>query len=146
MSKPRVLILCTGNSCRSQMAEGFLRAFQGQQYEVASAGSDPKNQVHPLAIKVMAEAGIDISHHRPKPLADFLGHVPAIHLLIVCDKAGAACPRIWPGAATRDYLPFDDPSQFVGSETQTVSEFRRVRDLIGQAMKTWTPQTATASA
>src|SRR5688572_3696362 len=96
--KPIVLVLCTGNSCRSQMAEGFLRRSLAGRYEVQSAGTDPKDQVHPLAVKVMAEEGIDISGHRPKPLSDFLGKEFVRHLVIVCDHANGTCPRIWPGA------------------------------------------------
>src|SRR5688572_30302526 len=94
--KPVVLVLCTGNSCRSQMAEGFLRKYHGDKYEVGSAGTDPKPEVHPLAVRVMAEAGIDISRQRPKSLTDYLGHAPVRYVLIVCDKANDTCPRTWP--------------------------------------------------
>jgi arsenate reductase len=96
--------------------------------------------VHPLAIRVMKEIGIDISGPRPKPLGDFLGKMPVRHLLIVCDRAQGSCPRIWPGAYTRSYLPFDDPALFEGSEEQKLAEFRRVRDLIGDALRTWEPR------
>ncbi|MGD1277869.1 MAG: arsenate reductase ArsC [Tepidisphaeraceae bacterium] len=137
--EPIVLILCTGNSCRSQMAEGFLRRYQGDKFAVYSAGTDPKQQVHPLAARVMGEIGIDISRQQPKPLSDFLGRLPVRHLIIVCDKASQTCPRVWPGAFTRSELPFDDPSEFEGSAQQTLEEFRRVRDLIGEAMRTWSP-------
>jgi arsenate reductase (thioredoxin) len=129
--KQMVLILCTGNSCRSQMAEGFLKKYQGDQYDVESAGTDPKSEVHPLAVRVMNEIGIDISDHRPKTLMAFLGKAPVRHLLIVCDNANGTCPRIWPGTYTRAYLPFNDPAAFVGSEEATLEEFRRVRDQIG---------------
>jgi arsenate reductase len=138
--KPMVLILCTGNSCRSQMAEGFLRAYQGDKFEVASAGTDPKPEVHPLALRVMEEIGIDISPQTPKPLLGFLGKAPVRHLLIVCDKANGSCPRIWPGAYTRDYMPFDDPAEAVGTRDEVLREFRRIRDEIGRAMHQWTPQ------
>ena len=139
MSKLNVLILCTGNSCRSQMAEAFLRKYQGDQYEVSSAGTEPKAEVHPLAIQVLAEAGLDISAQKPKPLREFLGRAPVRHLLIVCDRANQTCPRIWPGAYTRTYLPFDDPAQFVGDPAATLAKFREVRDQIDAAMKTWMP-------
>jgi arsenate reductase len=138
--KPIVLILCTGNSCRSQMAEGFLRHHQPHAYDAQSAGTDPKPEVHPLAIRVMAEVGIDISGQRPKALDAFLGRAPVKHLIIVCDKANGSCPRVWPGAYTRTYMPFDDPAAFEGTPEQTLAEFRRVRDLIGAAMKTWAPE------
>jgi arsenate reductase (thioredoxin) len=137
--KPFVLILCTGNSCRSQMAEGFLRAYQSEVFEVHSAGTEPKEEVHPLAVRVMAEAGIDISGQKPKSLKEYLGRAPVAHLLIVCDHANQTCPRIWPGAFTRTYLPFEDPAQFVGDEPATLAKFRAVRDQIGAAMKVWKP-------
>src|ERR1019366_10567256 len=133
-NKQLVLILCTGNSCRSQMAEAFLRKYQGEKYEVASAGTEPKPEVHPLAVKVMAEAGIDISGARPKPLRDFLGRAPVRHLLIVCNSANGTCPRIWPGTYSRPYMPFDDPAAFVGDEDETLAGFRRIRNLIDKAM------------
>ena len=135
-----VLILCTGNSCRSQMAEGFLRHFQADQFEPHSAGTEPQPRVHPLAIKVMAEVGIDLSGQRPKNLGEYLGRAPVRHLLIVCDKANGTCPRIWPGAYTRAYMPFDDPAAFVGDDEAKLAEFRRVRDQIGEAMRTWEPK------
>jgi arsenate reductase len=140
INNPMVLILCTGNSCRSQMAEGFLKLYQGEKYDVQSAGTDPKPEVHPLAVRVMNEIGIDISGQRPKSLTAFLGKAPVRHLLIVCDKANGTCPRIWPGTYTRKYLPFNDPATFVGSEQETLEEFRKVRDQIGKAMKTGVPE------
>jgi len=139
-AKPLVLILCTGNSCRSQMAEAFLRKHQGDTYEVASAGTDPKDRVHPLAVRVMSEAGIDISAQRPKPISEFLGKQPVRFLLIVCDNANQSCPRTWPGAYQRSYIPFDDPAEAEGTEPQKLSVFRRVRDEIDAAMKTWAPE------
>jgi arsenate reductase (thioredoxin) len=138
--KPIVLILCTGNSCRSQMAEGFLKRYAADRYDVHSAGTEPKSEIHPLAVQVMDEVGIDISEQKPKPLVEFLGRMPVRHLLIVCDKAEGTCPRIWPGALTRTYLPFDDPATFEGTSKEMLAEFRRVRDLIGEAMSTWEPR------
>ena len=144
-TKPIVLILCTGNSCRSQMAEGFLRTYGRDKYDVQSAGTEPKEEIHPLAVRVMAEAGIDISGQRPKSLSRFLGSAPVRHVLIVCDNANQTCPRVWPGCFTRTYMPFDDPTQFVGTEEETLAEFRRVRDEIGQALKSWEPSAAAAT-
>ena len=138
--KPIVLVLCTGNSARSQMAEAFLREFQGDRFEVHSAGTDPRDAVHPLAVRAMDEIGIDISGQRPKSTTEFLGRLPVRHLLIVCDNANKTCPRVWPGTYTRDYLPFDDPAAFKGSEADALDEFRRVRDEIGDAMRTWQPE------
>ena len=138
--KPIVLILCTGNSCRSQMAEGLLRKYHGDRYEVHSAGTDPKDDVHPLATKVMAEVGIDISKQHPKPLTKFLGREAVRHLVIVCDHANHTCPKIWPGTFTRDYLPFEDPAEFAGSAQETLEKFREVRDQIGESMQAWEPE------
>ena len=140
MNKPIVLILCTGNSCRSQMAEGFLRKYAGDEYEVHSAGVDPKDSVHPQAVRVMGEVGVDISGQSPKPLTKFLGREAVRHLLVVCDKANHTCPRVWPGTFTRDYMPFDDPADAGGTEDEVLGVFRRVRDEIGEAMRTWQPQ------
>jgi arsenate reductase len=145
-NKAIVLVLCTGNSCRSQMAEGFLRKYAGDQYEVQSAGTEPKDRVHPLAVVVMAEAGVDISGQFPKSLTKFLGREAVRHLLIVCDNANQTCPRIWPGTFTRTYMPFDDPAHFQGTEQQTLAEFRRVRDQIDSAMRSWRPQESPAAA
>jgi arsenate reductase len=134
---PTVMILCTGNSCRSQMAEGFLRQLAGDRYNVISAGTDPKDEVHPLAVQVMAEVGIDISGQSPTDLAVYLGKVPVRHLMIVCDRANASCPTIWPGMMHRHYWPFDDPAAFTGPDEQAIPEFRRVRDEIRERLEQW---------
>jgi arsenate reductase len=126
--KPTILILCTGNSCRSQMAEGFLRAAAGDLVNVQSAGSNPTGQVHPLAIQVMAEAGIDISGHRSKHLKEFLGQ-PVHTVITVCGNADRACP-VFPGQMERHHWPFDDPAKATGSEEEILHGFRRVRDEI----------------
>ena len=139
MRKPLVLILCTGNSCRSQMAEAFCREFHAKQFDVASAGTEPAAEVHPLAVEVMLEAGFDLSEQRPKHLRDFLGRVPVRHILIVCDKATNTCPRIWPGVVSRTSLPFDDPASLEGPVDERLEVFRRVRDEIEIAMRSWTP-------
>jgi arsenate reductase len=141
---PMVLILCTGNSCRSQMAEALLRKHQGNKYDVHSAGMDPKEEVHPLAIRVMAEIGIDISHHRPKSSREYLGFHPVRHILIVCNKANGTCPRIWPGAFTRTYMPFDDPAEAEGTEAEKLTVFRRVRDELDQMLAIWEPKAEAA--
>lgn len=142
MSRQSILVLCTGNSCRSQMAEGFLRKYRGDEYDVHSAGTDPKDRVHPLAVRVMAEAGVDIAAHRPKDAAEFLGRLPLAHLLIVCGNADASCPRVWPGSLSRTFMPFDDPAHATGSEQEVLAVFRRVRDEIDAAMREWSPESA----
>jgi len=125
-AKPIVLILCTGNSCRSQIAEGFLRAAAGGLVNVHSAGSNPAGYVHPLAIKVMAEAGIDISGHRSKHLEEFFDQ-PVHTVITVCGNADKACP-VFPGRVNRHHWPFDDPAKATGTEAEVLECFRRVRD------------------
>lgn len=127
-SKPTVLILCTGNSCRSHLAEGILRAAAGDLINVASAGSKPAGYVHPLAIKAMAEIGIDISGHQSKHLNEFL-HQPVHTVITVCGKADQVCP-VFPGQVNRHHWPFDDPAHATGSDAEQMEVFRRVRDEI----------------
>jgi arsenate reductase len=144
--KPIILVLCTGNSARSQMAEGFIRQHQGDRFAAASAGTDPKDRVHPLAVRAMSEAGIDISAHRPKDLQAFLDNPLVAHVLIVCDNANQSCPRSWSGNFSRTFMPFEDPAAATGSEAEQLAVFRRVRDEIGIAMRTWNPQAAANNA
>ena len=128
MAKPLILILCTGNSCRSHLAEGILRAAVGEAAEVASAGSDPAGYVHPMAGEVMKEIEIDISAHTSKHLDEFLQR--KVHTVItVCGNADQACP-IFPGQAEKHHWPFDDPAKATGSEEEIRAVFRRVRDEI----------------
>jgi arsenate reductase len=122
-----VLVLCTGNSCRSQMAEGLFRHLAGSTHASHSAGTHPI-AVNPLAIKAMSEIGIDISHHRSKSINEFLGK--SFDLVItVCDNAKESCP-FFPGAAKRLHWPFDDPAEAVGPEAERIKVFERVRDEI----------------
>jgi arsenate reductase len=123
--KKRVLILCTGNSARSQMAEGLLRHDAGDLFEAASAGTRPSS-VRPEAIAVMAELGIDISSHRSKSVAQFDGE-KFDYVITVCDSARESCPVFF-GAATRLHRSFDDPAAVTGSEVDRLVVFRRVRD------------------
>ena len=128
MAKPLVLILCTGNSCRSHLAEGILRAAAGDLLEVASAGSNPAGYVHPLAIRVMQEIGIDISGHHSKHLDEFLER-PVETVITVCGKADQVCP-MFPGQMNRYHWGFDDPAHATGNEDEQLAVFRRVRDEI----------------
>jgi len=139
-NKPMILVLCTGNSARSQMAEAFLRNYKSERFTAASAGTQPKGEIHPLAIKAMSEIGIDITGQRPKDTKEFLGRAPVRHVLIVCDNANQSCPRIWPGAFSRTFMPFDDPAAGTGSEAEQLKVFRRVRDEIDRAMQEWAPE------
>ena len=127
-STPLILILCTGNSCRSHMAEGVLRAAVGDTVAVASAGSAPAGYVHPLAIEALKEIDIDISGHTSKHLDEFLAQ--DVHTVItVCGNADQACP-VFPGLAVKYHWPFDDPAHATGTEAEQLAVFRRVRDEI----------------
>jgi arsenate reductase len=128
MSKPSVLILCTGNSCRSHLAEGILRSYAGDLFNVYSAGSKPAGYVHPLAIKVMQEIGIDISQHASKHMHEFLNRKIDI-VITVCGNADQACP-MFPGQLSRHHYGFDDPAHATGTEEEIIVVFRRVRDEI----------------
>lgn len=128
MTPPLILVLCTGNSCRSHLAEGILRQALGASYQVASAGSKPAGYVHPLAIKAMAEIGIDISSHNSKHLDEFLGQKVET-VITVCGNADQACP-LFPGQVNRHHFPFDDPAHATGTEDEQYAVFQRVRDQI----------------
>lgn len=126
-SKPKVLFLCTGNSARSQMAEGYLRHVAGDQFEPLSAGIEPKG-LNPLAVEAMNEIGIDISHQKSKDVVSFLGqYVP--YIVTVCDNARERCP-IFPRTYKFLHWGFDDPAAAVGSHDEKLAVFRRVRDEI----------------
>jgi len=131
--KKRILILCTGNSARSQMAEGLLRHDAGDRYEVQSAGAKPSH-VRPEAIAVMQEIGIDISGHRSKSVDEFASQ-SFDTVLTVCDHAREMCP-VYPGHAHRIHRNFEDPAAVQGSEEERLSAFRRVRDQIRNYLKT----------
>lgn len=132
-----VLVLCTGNSCRSQMAQAFLEHHGGGDFPVYSAGTEPADRVHPLAVRVMAEKGIDISDRRPKGVREYLGRVPVHTLIIVCDGAAKSCPSVWPGVMERLHWPFEDPAVAEGGEEERLTVFRRVRDEIEERVRGW---------
>ena len=127
-SAPLVLILCTGNSCRSQMAETLLQRAAGDSLRVASAGSNPSGNVHPLAIQAMQEIGLDISSHESKHLDQFLD-AGVETVITVCGNADQACPA-FPGQLRRYHWGFDDPADAEGSDEDKLVMFRRVRDEI----------------
>jgi arsenate reductase len=131
----RVLFLCTGNSARSQMAEGLLRHFAGDHFEVYSAGLDPK-PVNPYAIRVMHEIGLYISSHTSKDVMDYLGRVHMGTVITVCSNAEARCP-IFPFSTQRLYWPFEDPAAFVGTPEETLQKFRDIRDQISERLQAW---------
>ena len=126
VGKLRVLILCTGNSCRSQMAEGWVRHDLGERWEAASAGTHPASGVAPLAVRVMAEAGVDISRSRPKHWNEFLEQRWDL-VVTVCDNARESCP-IFPAAVEQLHLSFPDPVLARGSEEERLVAYRAVRD------------------
>ena len=130
--KKRVLILCTGNSARSQMAEGLLRHLAGDRFEVESAGVEPSH-VRPQAVAVMREIGIDISGHRSKSVDEFSGQ-EFDHVITVCDNALERCP-VFPGKTERIHWSFDDPAKAEGDETTVLAVFRRVRDEIENRLR-----------
>ena len=124
----KILVLCTGNSCRSQMAHGFLQSFD-QNIEVFSAGIHPAEKVHPTAIRVMAEVGIDISHHTPKSVNHYLNE-SWDYVITVCGGANESCPMFTGEVRNRLHIGFDDPSEATGTPEFINSEFHRVRDEI----------------
>jgi arsenate reductase len=126
-SKPKVLFLCTGNSARSQMAEGYLRHVAGDEFEAVSAGIEPKG-LNPLAIEAMNEIGVDISHQASKDVVTLLGqHIP--YVVTVCDNARERCP-IFPRTYKFLHWSFEDPAAAQGSHEEKLAIFRRVRDEI----------------
>lgn len=133
--KPTVLILCTGNSCRSHMAEGILHAAAGNLIDVHSAGSKPAGFVHPKAIEVLKEIGIDISTHTSKHMNTFLDR-QITTVITVCGNVDQECP-LYPGQVNRHHWGFDDPAHAKGSDEQVLAEFRRVRDEIRKVFEAY---------
>ncbi len=134
MKKKTILFICTHNSARSQMAEGFVKSLFGEYYEAYSGGTEP-TAINPYAIQVMQEIGIDISHHHAKSVNDFLDKKME-YVVTVCDQAQSSCP-FFPGAKTYIHKGFPDPSEFTGSEEEILEQIRRIRDEI----KTWIVET-----
>lgn len=139
ISRPRILFLCTGNSCRSQMAEGFLRIVAGETFDVFSAGTDPVG-VNPNAIRVMAERDVDISGQESKGVKPFLGRHFS-YVITVCDRANERCP-IFPGVMRRLHWSFDDPGHATGTEEESLAVFRRVRDEIEAHVRRFVSESA----
>ena len=134
MSKQTVLILCTGNSARSQMAEGLLRHMAGDHFEVASAGTKPST-VRPEAVQAMKEIGISLDCHRSKSVDEFVGR-PIDYVITVCDNAKESCP-VFLNSSSRIHRGFDDPATFQGPQQERLDVFRRVRDEIREYLKTF---------
>lgn len=124
----KILILCTGNSCRSQMAEGILQSFS-QEIQVFSAGTAPSQQVHPKAVEVMQELGIDVSQHQPKKVDDFINQ-SFDYVITVCGGAKESCPMFTGEVKNKIHIGFDDPADATGTEEEILAFFRKIRDEI----------------
>ncbi len=134
----KVLFLCTGNSARSQMAEGLLRALAGEQFEAFSAGTEPKGSILPDVQDVMREVGIDISSQRSKSVMEYMGKVNFGYVVTVCSDAEENCPAIFLNMGMHEHWPFDDPAKF--DEEQRLASTRRVRDQIEERLRLWLTQ------
>lgn len=132
----KVLFLCTGNSCRSQMAEAFLRLYGSDQFEAFSAGLQP-TEINPFTYKVMAELGLDLAGQRSKGVDEFLGKELFQYMITVCDDADKNCPTVWPGVSQRLHWSFEDPAKIEGSEEERLAKFREVRDQIQRRVQEW---------
>jgi arsenate reductase len=135
-AKPVVLFLCTGNTARSQMAEAFLKKYAGERFEVHSAGYEPR-PINPYTIRVMEEAGFDLSGQYAKGVRDFLGKRDIRYLIIVCGQAEKTCPKVFPGVLTRLFWPFEDPAAHSGTEAEKLAKFREIRDQIDGRIQAW---------
>jgi arsenate reductase len=133
MEKRKILFICTGNSCRSQMAEALMNYLGGDLFTAFSAGSNPSGYVHPLAIEVIKEKGIDISKNKSKSLDIYL-HEPWDMVVTVCDNAKESCP-FFPGGIIREHWGFEDPAEFVGTEEEKRVFFRKTADLIEKRIR-----------
>jgi arsenate reductase len=134
--KQKVIFVCTGNSARSQMAEGLLRHHAGDEFEVFSAGLEPKG-VNPLSIKAMDEIGIDIRNHTSDSIKQYMGHHHFSHAVTVCSDADEKCPSVLWSNGVRHHWPFDDPAAAEGTEDEKLAVFRRVRNEIDTKIRAW---------
>jgi len=141
MSNQKVLFLCTGNSARSQMAEAFLRKYGHEKFDAFSAGTEPK-PIHPMAIEVMSEVGIDISSQNSKDLKSFMGKQSFAYAITLCPRAQESCPYVFPGVLKCLDWTMDDPAAFDGPENEQWEKFREARDIIEQKIKAWLQEVA----
>jgi arsenate reductase len=137
MSKPKVLFLCTGNSARSQMAEGLLRALAGEHFEVFSAGTEPKGSILPEVQEALREVGIDTSLQWSKSVMEYMGKVNFGYVVTVCSDAEENCPAVFLNMGTHEHWPFDDPARFSGDAESRLASTRRVRDQIEERLLLW---------
>jgi len=137
MNKPKVLFLCTGNSARSQMAEGLLRALAGEHFEVFSAGTEPKGRILPEVQEVMHEVGIPMTGQFSKSVTEYLGKEVFAYVITVCADAEENCPTVFLSMGIHEHWPFDDPAKFVGDDEGRLALTRRVRDQIEDRLHVW---------
>lgn len=135
--KSLVLFICTANSARSQMAEALFRHRAGHLYRVASAGTRPAETIHPLALRVLSDAGIPIDGQRPKRIDEALRDDMADHVITVCSGAAEQCPMVGAGALTREHWPLDDPAAAERAEAEAEAVFRATRDEIDRRIRSW---------
>ncbi|MHA1191568.1 MAG: arsenate reductase ArsC [Promethearchaeota archaeon] len=135
LNKTKLIVLCNGNSARSQMAEAFLRRYASKRFDIYSAGFEPKG-VNPYTIKVMEEIGYDISNHYSKSLNQYLDKIHFKIVITVCQKAEEMCPII-PGVEIKLFWSFEDPASFEGTEKEKLIKFRKIRDKIHEQVKSW---------
>ncbi|MFZ5858845.1 MAG: arsenate reductase ArsC [Chloroflexota bacterium] len=135
MNKPKILFLCTGNSARSQMAEGLLRALAGEQFEVFSAGTEPKGRILPEVQEAMREIGVDISSQYSKSVSEYLGKVHFAYVITVCADAEENCPAVFLNMGIHDHWPFDDPAK--ADDASRFALTRSVRDQIEHRLRSW---------
>ena len=140
MTKKQVLILCTGNSCRSQMAEGLINHYLGDTWQAYSAGTDPSGYVHPLAIKAMSDLGIDLAENRSKSTDEFRD-MALDQVITVCDDAAENCP-LWLGSGNVTHIGFPDPAKATGTDQEIFAVFRQVRDDIREQVLSYLSQQA----
>ena len=137
MNNPKVLFLCTGNSARSQMAEGLLRALAGEQFDVFSAGTEPKGRILPEVQDVMREVGIKMAGQFSKSVTEYLGKEVFSYVITVCADAEENCPTVFLSMGTHEHWPFDDPAKYVGDDEGRLALTRRVRDQIEERLRLW---------
>ena len=137
MDKPRVLFLCTGNSARSQMAEALLKEYAGDQFEVHSAGVEPRGQILPEVLSVMKELDVDLSGQKPKSVSAYLGKLLFAHVITVCGDAEKNCPAVFLNMGKHEHWPFDDPAKFGGNSSERLAFTRGIRDQIAHRIQEW---------
>ena len=136
MDKPKILVLCTGNSARSQMAEALFRKYGGDRYAVYSAGVEPKG-INPYTVRVMEEVGLSLAHRRSKDVREYLGKEHFAHVFTVCHHAEQNCPSVFLTMGTHDHWDLDDPAAQEGTDAEKLAKFRAVRNQIDERVRAW---------